>query len=96
MADIADLLDEVASFEIPAHLQRFLHRERPPSESERTLSYYSYSYELAFLQLAASVSQSELVYHAIIGWMLPIFLLDPVAYAGPVVARPIRKLQKWS
>ena len=55
MAEITELLDEAASFEMPGHLQRFLHRERPPSESERTLSYYSYSYELAFLQLAASV-----------------------------------------
>jgi hypothetical protein len=53
--EITDILDEVGRFEIPGHLQKFLHPERPPSESERTLSYYSYSYELAFLQLAASV-----------------------------------------
>jgi hypothetical protein len=56
MADeITDLLEEVRGFEIPSHLQKFLHPERPPSESERSLSFFSYSYELAFLQLAASV-----------------------------------------
>jgi hypothetical protein len=56
MADeITDLLEEVSGFEIPSHLQKFLHPERPPSESERSLSFFSYSYELAFLQLAARI-----------------------------------------
>jgi hypothetical protein len=56
MADeITNLLEEVSGFEIPNHLQKFLNPERPPSESERSLSFFSYSYELAFLHLAASV-----------------------------------------
>lgn len=52
--NFADILDEAGSFEIPTRLEKFLARERPPSEAEQTLAYYSYSYELAFRQLAAS------------------------------------------
>jgi hypothetical protein len=56
MADnFTDILEEVGEFEIPAQLEKFLARERPPSESEQTLAYYSYSYELAFRQLAGSI-----------------------------------------
>ena len=57
MGSFTDILAEVGGFDIPDRMQKFLHREQPPSQSEQTLSYYSYSYELAFRQLAESVRE---------------------------------------
>jgi hypothetical protein len=57
MGNFADLIDIVGSFEIPTKMERFLHREAPPSTSERTLSYFAFSYELAFNHLAGSIRE---------------------------------------
>jgi hypothetical protein len=57
VGSFTDILDEVDAFEIPDRMEKFLYQEEPPSQSERTLSYYSYSYELAFQQLAAVVRE---------------------------------------
>jgi hypothetical protein len=57
VGNFTDILEAVGGFEIPGRMQKFLHREPPPSLSEQTLSYYSYSYELAFRQLAEGVRE---------------------------------------
>ncbi|MGJ5151822.1 hypothetical protein [Bradyrhizobium sp. SZCCHNRI1029] len=55
MSSFSDILDEVGAFEIPKQMEKFLHREAPPSASDQTLSYFAYSYELAFGHLAGAV-----------------------------------------
>jgi hypothetical protein len=55
MGEFTDLLDEVGSFEVPTKMERFLHREAPPSLSDQTLSYFAYSYELTFRHLAGAI-----------------------------------------
>ncbi|MGY4295113.1 hypothetical protein ACVWXN_003208 [Bradyrhizobium sp. i1.4.4] len=55
MPDFLELLDEASRFEIPTKFERFLHREPPPSMSDQTLSFFAYSYEVAFREMSAAL-----------------------------------------
>lgn len=57
MGDFLELLNDVGSFEIPTNFERFLHREPPPSMADQTLSFFAYSYEMAFRELAKALKE---------------------------------------
>ncbi|QQO19446.1 hypothetical protein JJB98_05785 [Bradyrhizobium diazoefficiens] len=55
MGDFLDILNEASTFETLTKLEHFLHREPPPSMSDQTLSFFAYSYEVTFREMAVAL-----------------------------------------